>query len=73
MVYCLLSNMKRKMMVAEAFVLFFPVTPELNGGSYAIAVLVDRHSERILVIFFLAVLILFLEVLIQFPYSLLFL
>ena len=33
MMYCLLSNTKRKMMVAEAFVLFFPVTPELNGGS----------------------------------------
>ena len=31
--YCLLRKMKRKMMVAEAFVLFFPVTSELNGGS----------------------------------------
>ena len=70
--YCLLSNMKRKMMVAEAFVLFFPVTPELNSGGYTIAVLGDRHAEQILMIFVLAVLILFLEVLIQFPYSLLF-
>ena len=27
----LLSKMKSKMMVVEAFVLFFPVTLELNG------------------------------------------
>ena len=32
MKFGLLSMMKRIMMVAEAFVLFFPVTPELNGG-----------------------------------------
>ena len=32
MVFGLTRNMKRKMMVDEAFVLFLPVTPELNGG-----------------------------------------
>ena len=32
MMYCLLRKTKRKMMVVEAFVLFFPVEPELNGG-----------------------------------------
>ena len=33
MMFGLLSNIKSKVMVAEAFFLFFPVTPELNGGS----------------------------------------
>ena len=33
MVLVLLKNMKRKIMVAEAFVFFFPVTLEINGGS----------------------------------------
>ena len=37
-------------MVSEAFVLFFPVTLELNGGNYTVSVLVDRHAERILMI-----------------------
>ena len=45
MMYCLMSKMKRKMMIAEAFVLFFPVSPELNGGSQTIAVFGDRHAE----------------------------
>ena len=45
----LTSKIKREMMVAELFVLFFPVTLELNGGSYTIAVIVDIHAERILV------------------------
>ena len=46
----LLRKTKRKIMVAEAFVLFSPVTPELNGGRYTIAVIRDRHAERILMI-----------------------
>ena len=33
MMFGLLRKMKRKMMVAESFVLFFPVTLEINGGS----------------------------------------
>ena len=33
MMYGFLRKMKRKMMVKEAFVLFFPVTLELNGES----------------------------------------
>ena len=33
MMFSFLRKMKRKMMVAEAFVLFFPVTLEINGGS----------------------------------------
>ena len=33
MMFDLLRKMKREMMVAEAFVLFFPVTIEINGGS----------------------------------------
>ena len=45
----LTSKIKREMMVAELFVLFFPVTFELNGGSYTIDMTVDRHAERILV------------------------
>ena len=44
MMFGLLRKIKRKMMVAEAFVLFFPVTSELDGGSYTIAVIVDRHA-----------------------------
>ena len=72
MMFGLLRNMKRKMMVSEAFVLFPPVKPELNGGSYTIAVLRDRHTERIMMRNCLAVLFLFLEVLMQFPYYLLF-
>ena len=47
MIFGLLSNMKRKMMVVEAFVLFSPVTPELNDGSYTIAVLGDIHAKQI--------------------------
>ena len=34
------------MIVAEAFVLFFPDTPELNGGIYTIAVLGDIHADE---------------------------
>ena len=33
-------------MVYEAFALFLPVTPELDGGIYTIAVLGDRHVEK---------------------------
>ena len=48
-------------MVAEAFVLFFPVTPGLNGGIYTITVLRDRHVERILMGNFLTVWFFFLD------------
>ena len=50
-----LKNIQSKIMVVEAFVLFFPVASELNGGSKTIAVLVDRHTEQILMRIFLAV------------------
>ena len=59
-------------MVADVFVLFFLVTPEPNGGIYTIAMLRDRHAERILMRKFFTVWFLFLEVLMQFPSSLLF-
>ena len=59
-------------MVVEAFVLFLPVTLEVNGGSYTIAVLGDRHAERIMMRSCLAVICLFLEVFMNFPYYLLF-
>ena len=59
-------------MVAEAFVFFSPVTPEINGGRYTIAVLVDIHAKQILMRKYLIVWCLFLEVLMQIPYSLLF-
>ena len=72
MMFGLLRKMKRKVMVVEAFVLFSPVTPELNGGSYTLAVLGDIHAKQILMRNYLMVICLFLEVLIQFPYSLLF-
>ena len=49
MMFGLLRKIKREMMVVEVFVLFFPVTPELNSGSYTISVIVDRHAELILV------------------------
>ena len=42
-------------MVAEAFVLFFTVAPELNGGSYTISVLGDRQAEKIMMRMFLMV------------------
>ena len=45
MMFGLLRKMKRKMIVDEAFVLFFIVTLELNGGSYTITVIGDRHAE----------------------------
>ena len=45
MMFGLMRKKKSKIMVAEAFVLFFPVTPEINGGSLTIAVLVDRYAE----------------------------
>ena len=69
MIFGFLRKTKKKIVVAEAFVLFFPVTLELNGGSYTIAVLRDKHAERILMGSFLAVICLFIEVLMQFPYS----
>ena len=59
-------------MVVEVFVLFFPVILELNSGSKTIDVLGDRHSELILMRSCLTVICLFLEVFMQFPYSLLF-
>ena len=55
MMFGLLRKMKRKMMVAEAFSLFFPVTTEINGGIHTIDVLRDRHAEQILMIYFLTV------------------
>ena len=33
MMFGLLRKTRQKMIVADEFVLFFPVTPELNGGS----------------------------------------
>ena len=33
-------------MVAEAFVLFFSISTELDGGRYTISVLEDRHIRR---------------------------
>ena len=48
MMFGFLRKTKRKMMVVEEFVLFFPVAPELNGGSYTIAVIGDRRLEQIL-------------------------
>ena len=33
MMFGLMGKMKRKIMVVEAFVLFFPVKLELNGGT----------------------------------------
>ena len=48
MMFGLLKKMKSEITVAEAFVLFLPVTPELNGKIQTIAVLGDRHAERIL-------------------------
>ena len=43
----LLRKMKRKIMVAEGFVMFFLVTLELNVGPYTIAVTRNRHAECI--------------------------
>ena len=45
MMFGFLKKMKRKMMSDEAFVLFFPVTLETNGGRYNIAMIIDRHAE----------------------------
>ena len=53
MMFALLRNTKSKIMIAEAFVLFFPVSPELNGGIYTIAMIGDRHVERIMIRSFL--------------------
>ena len=50
----------------------FFVTIESNGGSYNIDVLGDRHAEQILMRICLKVLCLFVKVLIQLPYSILF-
>ena len=70
MMFSLLRKMKSKIMVAEAFVLFFIVTLELNVGRYTITVLGDRHAELILVGSCLTVICLFIEVFMKFPYSL---
>ena len=59
-------------MVVEEFVLFSLVTLELNGASYTIAVLGDIHAKRILMRICFTVIFLFLEIFMQFPYSLLF-
>ena len=45
MMFGLMREMKRKMMVVEEFVLFFPVKPELNSEIWTIVVLVNRHAE----------------------------
>ena len=55
MMFGLLRKMKRKMMVVEAFLVFYPVTPELNGGSKTISVLGYRHAELTLMMICLRV------------------
>ena len=66
-IFGLLRKMKSKMMVVEAFVLFLLVALELNGGIYTIAVIGDRHVERILIILFLMFICLFIEFFTEFP------
>ena len=41
------SNMKRKLMVGLAFVMFVPTAISHNGGSYIIDVLIEIHYDRI--------------------------
>ena len=45
MMFSFLWKMKSKMMVADAFVFFPPITLEINGGSYTISVPRDRYAE----------------------------
>ena len=45
----LMRNMKRKLMVGVAFVLFVPNATSHNGGSYTIYVLREIHAEIILI------------------------
>ena len=71
MMFGFLNKMKREMTVVEAFVLFFSVAIELNGGRYTIAVLGDIHAEIVLMRSCLIVVYLFPEVLMKLPYSLL--
>ena len=60
------------MMVAEVFVLCFPVTTELNGRIQTIDMLRDRYIERILMKMFLKVCFFLIEDFMQFPYCLMF-
>ena len=72
MMFIFLGKMNRKMMVAAAFFLFSPFTPEINGVRRTIVVIVDRHSEQMLMRNVLTVRFLFPELSMQIPHSLLF-
>ena len=72
MMFAFLRNMKRKLMVGVAFVLFVPISNTKCGGSYTIAVLREVHAQIIFMRSCLAVIFLFVEVMVKVSYSLLF-
>ena len=66
----LMRNMKSKLMVRVAFILFLTAISH-NGGRQIIAVLRESHAERISMRSCLTVIFLFIEVMVKLPYSLL--
>ena len=72
MMFALLKNIKSKLMTGVAFVLFFSTSVSRDGRSYTISVIIESHAERIFMRKFLIVILLFIEVVVNFPYPLLF-
>ena len=59
-------------MVGEVFVLFVPTAISNNAGSYTIDVLIESHAERIFKRAFLSVSFLFIGVMVNLAYPLIF-
>ena len=70
--FALLRNNKIKLMAGVALVLFFPTAIAHNVGIYIIAVLRENHTEIIFMRTCLTVRSFFIEVMVKFPYPLLF-
>ena len=71
MMFALLRNKKRKLMIGVEFVLFVPTVIARDGGRYNIAVIRESHTERIFTRNCLTVRFWFIEVMVKLPYLIL--
>ena len=72
MMFALLINMKRKLIVGVAFFLFVPTAISHNGGRCTIDVLTESHAEIIFMRTCLMVRLLFIEVMVNLNYPIIF-
>ena len=71
MMFALTRNIKTKLMVVLNILLFVHITIAHDGGIYTIAMIIESRAEIFFMISCLTVRILFIEVMVEFPYSLL--